>query len=224
VSDSHLSHSAGPSVAWVEPVETVSKPRGSQNPEPRAARQIVVFASGSGSNFEAIVEQLQGKIEVALLVCDQPGAYCLERAERLGVPTLVLSPKDFENKTAYETEIVQSLNKINPDLIVLAGYMRIIGPTLLAAYEGKIINIHPALLPAFPGKDGIGDALKYGVKVLGITVHYVDEGIDTGKIIDQGALHIDPNDTEEQTRTKIHNLEHQLYPKVIMDLLNLDSQ
>jgi len=188
-------------------------------------KRIVVFASGSGSNFEAIVEQLHGKhidgepCEVALLVCDQPGATCLDRAKRLGIPTFAAKLGDFRSKADYEQAIVEQLNQIQPDLIALAGYMKIVGPTLLNAYEGKIINIHPALLPAFPGKDGIGDALKYGVKIIGVTIHYVDAGVDTGKIIDQVAMRVEPADTEEQTRNKIHKLEHELYPQVIRELL-----
>ena len=188
-------------------------------------KKIVIFASGSGSNFEAIVDQLHGKdcgnyrVAVSLLVCDQPEAACLERAQRLGIPSLVLRPRDFANKTEYERAIVEKLAILEPDLIALAGYMRIIGPDLLAQYEGKIINIHPALLPAFPGKDGIGDALRYGVKITGVTVHFVDAGVDTGKIIDQAAIRIVPTDSEEQTRDRIHALEHELYPRVIGEIL-----
>jgi len=183
-------------------------------------KKIVVFASGSGSNFQNIVEQLhQHYCEVALLVCDKPGAYCLERASKLKIPTFVAYPKDFPSKVAYELAIVGQLTLVQPELIVLAGYMRIIGPTLLEQYEGKIINIHPSLLPAFPGRDGIKDALAYGVKVMGVTVHYVDAGIDTGKIIDQASFKREHELTIEQIEGKIHALEHQLYPQVIKDLL-----
>ena len=183
-------------------------------------KKIVVFASGSGSNFQTIVEKLhQKECEVALLVCDQPGAYCLERAKHLSIPTFTFNPKSYETKADFEKEICKQLEIINPDLIVLAGYMRLIGETLLEAYEGKIINIHPALLPAFPGRDGIGDALKYGVKVMGVTVHYVDAGIDTGKIIDQACFKRTENETKEEIETRIHALEHELYPQVIAKLL-----
>ncbi|MFR3814816.1 MAG: phosphoribosylglycinamide formyltransferase [Turicibacter sp.] len=183
-------------------------------------KKIVVFASGSGSNFQTIVDKLHQKTcEVALLVCDKAGAYCLERAEKLHIPTFVFNPKEYETKADFEKEICQRLNLIQPDLIVLAGYMRIIGETLLNAYEGKIINIHPALLPAFPGRDGIGDALNYGVKVMGVTVHYVDSGIDTGNIIDQACFKRTGNETREEVETRIHALEHELYPQVITQLL-----
>ena len=136
----------------------------------------------------SLISYIKKTCEVALLVCDKAGAYCLERAEKLHIPTFVFNPKEYETKADFEKEICQRLNLIQPDLIVLAGYMRIIGETLLNAYEGKIINIHPALLPAFPGRDGIGDALNYGVKVMGVTVHYVDAGIDTGNISIKHAL------------------------------------
>jgi phosphoribosylglycinamide formyltransferase 1 len=183
-------------------------------------RKIVVFASGSGSNFQTIVEQLHQKhCEVALLVCDKPGAYCLERASQFNIPAFIASPKDYESKVAYELTVIQQLADINPDLIVLAGYMRIVGKTLLSIYEGKIINIHPALLPAFPGRDGIGEALKYGVKVMGVTVHYVDAGIDTGKIIDQASFKRSGNESVEEIEQRIHALEHDLYPQVIRNLL-----
>ena len=181
----------------------------------------MVFASGSGSNFEAIVRQLGGSVcEVALLVCDVPGAYCLERAARLGVPAVVVDRSAYRSRAEYETAIVELLAPINPDLIVLAGYMRIIGPTLLGAYTGRIINIHPSLLPAFPGLDGIGDALRYGVRVIGVTVHYVDAGVDTGPILDQAAIHLTGDEAPAEVIARIHELEHQIYPRVITRLLS----
>ncbi|MCL1989549.1 MAG: phosphoribosylglycinamide formyltransferase [Defluviitaleaceae bacterium] len=183
-------------------------------------KKIVVLASGSGSNFEAIVKKLHGdSCEVALLVCDQPGAYCLKRAETLGIKTLQLTLKDFDSKVRYELEMIKHLKAVNPDLIVLAGYMKLIGETLLAEYEGKIINIHPALLPAFPGRNGVEDALTYGVKVMGVTVHYVDAGIDTGKIIDQESFKRAEDETASESKEKIHAIEHELYPRVIKHLL-----
>ncbi len=183
-------------------------------------KKIVVFASGSGSNFQAIVDQLHLKVcEVALLICDKPNAYCIERAAAANIKTFVFDPKLYETKQKYELEILKQLEPINPDLIVLAGYMRIISETMLNVYEGKIINIHPALLPAFPGRDGIGDAIKYGVKIMGVTVHYVDAGIDTGEIIDQASFKREPLESPEQSAVRIHELEHALYPDVITRLL-----
>ena len=184
-------------------------------------KNIVIFASGSGSNFQVLVEKLHGQdCQVALLVCDKPGAYCVERAANLNIPALVLNPKDFPSKKEYEQEIINHLSPVQPDLIVLAGYMRILGATFLDAYEGRIINIHPSLLPAFAGRDGIGDALKYGVKILGVTVHYVDAGIDTGQIIDQESFKLAGSESEAEIRSKIHAIEHVLYPKVIKEILS----
>ena len=183
-------------------------------------KKIVVFASGNGSNFQAIIDQLHLKVcEVALLICDNPSAYCIERAKSVGIETFVFNPKLYDKKCDYELEILSKLKKVDPSLIVLAGYMRIVSSTLLSVYEGKIINIHPALLPAFKGRDGIGDALTYGVKVMGVTVHYVDTGIDTGKIIDQASFKRAENETADESKQRIHELEHQLYPKVITQLL-----
>jgi len=205
-------------------------------------KTVVVFASGSGSNFEAIVDQLHGRAiggarcDIALLVCDQPGAGCLDRAERLGIPTFTVQLKDFTApkdaagqlpgtaKQRFEQAILERLDAVDPDIIALAGYMKIVGPTLLDRYQGKIVNIHPALLPAFPGADGIGDALRFGAKVLGVTVHYVDAGVDTGEIIDQAALHLLPGESEAEVRERIHALEHELYPRVIADLLGAGGQ
>ncbi|HHW38662.1 MAG TPA: phosphoribosylglycinamide formyltransferase [Bacillales bacterium] len=184
-------------------------------------KKIAVFASGSGSNFQALVDAAQANqlsYEIALLVCDKPGAYAIERADKVDVPSLVVSPKDFASKVDYEKEILQKLNDSGVELIVLAGYMRLIGETLLSAYEGRIVNIHPSLLPSFPGKDAIGQAFQAKVKVTGVTVHYVDEGMDTGPIIAQEAVRMDEDETRESLEAKIHQVEHLLYPNVIQKL------
>jgi len=188
-------------------------------------KKIVIFASGSGSNFQAIVEQLHRKhCEVALLVCDKPEAHCLTRASRLNISTFVATPRDFDSKEVYELAVRKRLAIIDPDLIVLAGYMRIIGKALLDPYEGKIINIHPSLLPAFPGRNGIRDALNYGVKILGVTIHYVDAGIDTGKIIDQACFKRSGDESVKEIEDIVHALEHELYPRVIRKLLSVSKQ
>nr|WP_206529834.1 phosphoribosylglycinamide formyltransferase [Brevibacillus sp. SYP-B805] len=185
---------------------------------------MAVFASGSGSNFEAVMRALQeGRLtgaQVALLVCDKPGAYVLERAERFGVPVLLFDPKTYPDKAAYETEIVGRLQALGVELIVLAGYMRLVGPVLLHHYEGRIINLHPSLLPAFPGKDAIGQALAYGVKVTGVTVHFVDAGMDTGPIIAQHPVRVEPADTAETLAARIHEVEHRLLVQVIQALVD----
>jgi phosphoribosylglycinamide formyltransferase 1 len=186
-------------------------------------KKIAVFASGSGSNFQAIAIAVQNgslNAEISLLVCDKPGAFVVDRAEMIGIPSLVLSPKDFPSKEAYEAEILQKLISLDVELVVLAGYMRLIGPTLLQAFEGRIVNIHPSVLPAFPGKDAIGQALEAGVGETGVTIHYVDEGMDTGPIIVSEAVTVAAGETRESLQKKIQRIEHSLYPEVLERLLN----
>lgn len=185
-------------------------------------KKIAIFASGSGSNFQAIVDAVKsGQLdaEVCLLVCDKAGAIAIERAKKENIPYFVFQAKEYANKEQYELEILENLKKHEIDFIVLAGYMRLIGSTLLSEFEGKIINIHPSLLPAFPGKDAIGQALAAKVKVSGVSIHYVDAGMDTGPIIAQKAVEISENETKESLQEKIHRIEHELYPKVIKGLL-----
>lgn len=182
--------------------------------------RAAVFASGTGSNFEAMMEQQHDlNCEIVLLVCDKPGAKVLEKAERFGVPTFVFDAKAYDSKEAYEQKIVEQLQAVNVTWIFLAGYMRLVGRTLLRAFEGRMINIHPSLLPAFPGLDAIGQAYEAGVKVTGVTVHYIDEGMDTGPIIAQEALEVFPEDTRETLQIKIQQVEHKLYPQVIKQLI-----
>ncbi|RKD21087.1 phosphoribosylglycinamide formyltransferase [Ammoniphilus oxalaticus] len=181
--------------------------------------KIAVFASGSGSNFGAIVQalktgQLKG-VEISLLVCDRPDAYVIKRAEQEGIPVFSFQSKEYAGKAAYEQAILRHLREREVELIVLAGYMRLIGEALLAEYEGKMINLHPSLLPAFPGKDAIEQAFDYGVKITGVTVHYVDAGMDTGPIIEQRTVVVEAEDTLDTLAQKIHQQEHQLLPEVI---------
>ncbi|MDE7381239.1 MAG: phosphoribosylglycinamide formyltransferase [Muribaculaceae bacterium] len=187
--------------------------------------RIAIFASGNGGNFEAIaeaaIEGRMGDVEVALCVCDHPGARVCERAERLGIELLCFNPGDFQNKAAFETMIADTLDSKGIELVCLAGYMRIIGDVLLKRYGGRIINIHPALLPSFPGAHGIRDAYEYGVKVYGVTIHYVDSGVDTGKIIAQRAFPYTGNNLEE-LEGMIHSVEHPLYVETITQLLKGD--
>ena len=184
-------------------------------------KALAVFASGSGTNFEAIAQACaDGRLDarIALMVCDVPGAKVIERAERFGVETLVFNPKSYPNKAAYEAEIVQALNARGIALVCLAGYMRIVGPTLLQAYEGRIINIHPSLLPAFKGAHAVEDAVAYGVKVYGITIHWVNDQLDGGQIIAQRAFPYEGNDPAEVHRLG-QVIEHQLYVETIAKLL-----
>ncbi len=177
-------------------------------------KRIAVFASGNGSNFQIIAEQF----EVAFVFSDHRDAYVLERAEKLGVPAVAFELKEFETKAAYEEKIVQLLEEHQIDLVCLAGYMKIVGPTLLSAYEGRIINIHPAYLPEFPGAHGIDDAWKAGVDQSGVTIHWVDSGVDTGQIIQQVRVPRLATDTLDTFETRIHEAEYQLYPEVLRKL------
>ncbi|MFL2028207.1 phosphoribosylglycinamide formyltransferase [Loigolactobacillus zhaoyuanensis] len=177
-------------------------------------KKIAIFASGNGSNFQALVEGIQRQklaVQVVLLVCDQPQAHVLQRAQQLNIPIWTASIKQFTDKTAFETAILTELQQLDVGLVLLAGYMRIIGPTLLQAYPQRIINIHPALLPQFPGRHGIEDAFAAGVEQTGVTVHYVDAGIDSGPIIQQAVVPVQPQDTVASLSARIHQTEHWLY-------------
>ncbi len=184
--------------------------------------RIAVFASGQGSNFAALAAaeragQLGGG-RIELLVSDRPEAPVAKRAEEAGIPALLLRPKDFASRELYEAEIVAELQRRDIGLIVLAGYMRLITPVLLTPYAGRIVNIHPSLLPAFAGKDAIGQALDYGVKLTGVTVHFVDGGMDTGPVIAQRCVAVEPGDTVELLAERIHKVEYGLYPEVVRAL------
>ena len=153
-------------------------------------KNIAIFASGSGTNYEAIMEKIKdgyiNNAKVVLMATDHADAYVCERAKKYNTPIFVINYKG-RKKEEYEAELVTKLNELKVDLVVLAGYMRLCGSVLLDSYEGRIINIHPALLPSFKGAHGILDAFNYGVKVFGVAVHYVDRGMDSGRIIDQEA-------------------------------------
>jgi len=185
-------------------------------------KKIAVFASGNGSNFQAIIDVVtSGELaaEISVLICDKPGAYAVERANEAGIPSFVFQAKVYPSKEEYEEAILEELKKYDVDFIVLAGYMRLIGTTLLSAYQGRIVNIHPSLLPAFPGKDAIGQALAAKAKWSGVTIHYVDEGMDTGPIIIQERVRLEDLETRESLQKKIQRIEHKLYPEVLQMLL-----
>ncbi len=188
-------------------------------------KKLAVFASGTGTNFEAIAKACaEGviKAEVALMVCDRPGAAVIGKAACYGVETFVFSPKDYPSKAAFETEIASLMDEKGIDLVCLAGYMRIVGDTLLEAYGGRIINIHPSLLPAFKGAHAVEQAVAYGVKVYGITIHYVNADLDGGRIIAQRAFEYDGSDPEEVHRIG-QKIEHSLYIETINKLLGNES-
>ena len=181
-------------------------------------KNIAVFASGKGSNFGAIVRAAKKgifKANLALLVCDNPKALVLGKAKRAAVMAVLVKREDFSSKSDFENKIIQHLEENKIDLIVMAGFMRILSAELVNRFRNKIINIHPALLPSFKGSRGIKDAFLYGVKVTGVTVHFVDELMDHGPIILQKEVGIEEDDTLESLEAKIHRLEHKLYPQAI---------
>ncbi|MCQ2344875.1 MAG: phosphoribosylglycinamide formyltransferase [Paludibacteraceae bacterium] len=180
--------------------------------------KAAIFASGSGTNFEALVNAQIPGLEIVLMVCDKPDAKVIGRAKRLGVESLVISPRYYENKAAYESAILAKLSDLKVDFICLAGYMRIVGDTLYNAYAGRILNIHPALLPSFKGAHAIDDAFNFGVKVFGVTVHLIDLTIDGGTIIAQRAFEYHGNDRDE-VEARIHEIEHVLYPEAVTQFM-----
>jgi phosphoribosylglycinamide formyltransferase-1 len=179
---------------------------------------FAVLASGNGSNLQAIIEAgKKGKIKgtLQLVLSDKADAYALTRAEKAGIRTVVIDPKDFASREAFDEAVVKALKKENIQLVVLAGFMRILSPAFIKAFKDRIINVHPALLPAFKGGHAIKDALEYGARVTGVTVHFVDEEVDHGAIIAQAPVEIAPNDNMDALAQRIHKVEHELYPKVI---------
>lgn len=180
--------------------------------------RVAVFASGEGTNFEAIMNHQNRNFDVVMLICDVPKAHVIGKAAGFGVETIMLDPKTFPSKVDYEKEVITKLRRANVEWIVLSGYMRIVGETLLSEYKGKIINVHPSLLPSFPGKDAVGQALTAGVKVSGVTIHYVDEGIDTGPIIAQEPVSVFSNDTGDSLQKRIQQVEHVLYTRIINEV------
>lgn len=182
--------------------------------------KAAVCASGTGSNFEAIMNQPDLACDIVLLICDQPHAKVIEKAHQFGVKVFVADREKYDSKVAFEQAINAELKLAQVEWIFLAGYMRIVGETLLESYQGKIVNIHPSLLPAFPGIDAIGQAFDAGVKTTGVTVHFVDKGIDTGPIIAQEEVEIILHDTIDTLQKRIQKIEHKLYPEVINHLIN----
>jgi phosphoribosylglycinamide formyltransferase 1 len=181
-------------------------------------KNIAVLASGQGSNLEAIFEAIErGEVagRVVIVISDRAGAPALGRAEKRKVKALFLDPKQYANREAYDRVLAAELKEMQTELIVLAGFMRFLSPQFINEFPMQIINIHPALLPAFPGTDGIEQAFNYGVKVTGCTVHFVDEGLDSGPIILQSTVPVLQQETIETLEQRIHAAEHRTYPTAI---------
>ncbi|MBU2599083.1 phosphoribosylglycinamide formyltransferase [bacterium] len=179
---------------------------------------IAVLVSGRGSNLQAIIEAIEEgwlKVKIAGVISDQEDALALKRAMKHNLPVIFINPKNFPAKAEYEEEIIDYLKKREVSLVVLAGYRQLVSSTLLSAYPNKIINIHPSLLPSFPGLDSQKQALEYGVKITGATVHFVDKGCDTGPIILQSPVKVLEDDTSESLSERILREEHQILPQAI---------
>jgi phosphoribosylglycinamide formyltransferase 1 len=179
--------------------------------------RIAVLASGTGTNLQAILDRLHGRegIEVVGVASNVPGATALERAERAGVQTGLFPREEFADRDERDRAIARWLIERDVDLVVLAGYMELLSAAFVRRFEHRIVNVHPALLPSFPGLDAIGQALAHGVWVTGVTVHFVDEGVDSGPIILQRPVPVPPNRDREELEAAIHALEHELLPEAI---------
>ncbi|HIY92539.1 phosphoribosylglycinamide formyltransferase [Companilactobacillus sp. HBUAS56275] len=184
--------------------------------------KVAVFASGNGSNFEAIAGSDELKrlgLEIELLVCDQPNAHVIKRAEKYHIPVFVNQLADYANRGEYEQAIIDKLKPLEIEYILLAGYMRVVTPVLLGEYPNHIINIHPSLLPKYSGLEAIERAYAANDAVTGVTIHYIDEGVDTGPVIKQMKVVRLSKDTEASLEARIHQTEHQMYRTVVRDLL-----
>lgn len=182
-------------------------------------RNIAVFASGRGSNFIALAKEAQrGRLKganLALLVCDNPNAPVISAANKLKIKTLLVNPAVFPNKKAFEDAILRHLKENKIGLIVLAGFMRILSARFVKLYKNRIMNIHPSLLPAFKGAHAIKDAFGYGIKITGVTVHFVDDKMDHGPIILQREVAVLESETVDSLEEKIHKVEHNIYPEAV---------
>jgi phosphoribosylglycinamide formyltransferase-1 len=177
-----------------------------------------ILASGRGSNFQSIIDEIEaGRLNasIKLLITDKSDAFAIERAKKHAIENLYINPKNFASKDDFFKKIADELKARDVDLVVLAGFMRIVRSPLIEAFQNKIMNIHPALLPSFAGLHGQKQAVDYGVRISGCTVHFVDEGMDTGPVIIQAAVPVSPDDTEDTISARILKLEHKIYPEAI---------
>ncbi len=181
--------------------------------------KIGVLASGSGSNLQTLIDQLHYdescEIEISVVISDRKKAYALTRAKKAGIPSYVVKARDFPDRHAFDERISELLETHAVELIVLAGFMKLFQPAFVQKYRNRILNIHPALLPAFPGAHPVADTVAYGAKVSGVTVHFVDEGMDTGPIIAQKSVPVFDKDDEDSLHARLQVEEHKLYPTVV---------
>jgi len=174
--------------------------------------RIAVLVSGSGTNLQALLDDPVCGPRIALVLSDRPAVKALQRAESRGIESAVLEPQDFEDRGTFDRAVADLLRDRGIDVVVSAGYMRLLGPAVLEAYRGRWLNVHPSLLPAFPGMSGVADALAYGVRVTGVTVFLVDEGMDTGPVVVQEAIEVHEDDDWDSLEARVHEVEHRLLP------------
>ena len=183
---------------------------------------IAVLVSGNGTNLQAIIDAVKSgyiKAKIALVLSDNKQAHALERAKKAGIEAFFVDPKAYKSKEDFDKEIIKNLKERGVELVVLAGYMRLLTPNFVRKYKDRIMNVHPALLPSFKGLNGVKDALDQGVRVTGPTVHFVTEKVDSGPIIAQAAVEVEGSDTEDTLREKVHKEEHRIYPEAIKDFV-----
>ncbi len=185
--------------------------------------RVAVLVSGSGTLLQAVIDADLAGLELVAVGADSAGIEGLARAERAGIPTFVVDPRSFDDRSAWNAALANELRACAPNLIVSAGFMRIIGADVVTEFSGRMINTHPALLPSFPGAHGVADALAYGVKVTGCTVHFIDTGIDTGEIIAQQAVAVMPGDTVESLHERIKIVERELLVEVLSEFARKGS-
>ena len=180
--------------------------------------KLGVLISGNGSNLQSIIDHIeQGSLKavIKIVVSNNPDAYGLTRAKKHGIPSVILKNGDYKSRDDFDAQLIKTLKEHEVDLVILAGFMRIISPAILKAFPGRVMNIHPALLPSFPGLHGQKQAVEYGVRFSGCTVHFVDEGVDTGPIIIQSVVPVQEDDTEDTLAARILKEEHKIYPAAI---------
>lgn len=177
--------------------------------------KVGILVSGNGSNLQAIIDEKIASCEIALVISNKPDVYAIKRAQSNNISVEIINNKNFETREEFERQLIKSLDSRGIELIVLAGFMRVLTPLFVRHYKNRIINIHPALLPSFPGVDAAKQALEYGVKYSGCTVHFVDDGVDTGPIVLQAIVSIQDSDTEQTLLERIHKEEHRVFPEAV---------
>lgn len=177
--------------------------------------RVAVLASGEGTNLQALLDDASLGRQIALVVGDRPQARALGRARREGVQTVVVEPSGFQDRSSYDQALVALLEDERIDVVVLAGFMRILGPEVVSRFENRILNVHPSLLPSFPGDRSVEEALEWGVKLTGVTVHLVDDQVDHGPVVAQEAVPVLPEDDQDSLEARVHEVEHRLLPMAV---------